>query len=80
MEEKVSKKTTPCWEEAWSYVDLSEVNESDAATEHFFDQYTNYSFTKLVGMAHIFNPHPIINQANSCYKSPPEEKTSVYDW
>ncbi|KIL12661.1 MULTISPECIES: DUF1963 domain-containing protein [Bacillus] len=47
----------PCWEEAWSYVDLSEVNESDEATEHFFDQYTNYSFTKIGGYgAYIQSP------------------------
>ncbi|MCY7433658.1 DUF1963 domain-containing protein, partial [Bacillus safensis] len=39
----------PCWEEAWSYVDLSEVNESEEATNHFFNQYTNYSFTKIGG-------------------------------
>ncbi|WFO48431.1 DUF1963 domain-containing protein [Bacillus pumilus] len=47
----------PCWEETWSYVDLSEVNESDEATEHFFDQYTNYSFTKIGGYgAYIQSP------------------------
>ncbi|MGG1696603.1 DUF1963 domain-containing protein [Bacillus zhangzhouensis] len=47
----------PCWEEAWSYVDLSEVNESEEASDHFFKQYTNYSFTKIGGYgAYIQSP------------------------
>ncbi|MDQ0816265.1 hypothetical protein QF033_000843 [Bacillus pumilus] len=51
------QKDYPCWEKAWSYVDLSEVNESEEATEHFFKQYTNYSFTKIDGYgAYIQSP------------------------
>ncbi|KKK08980.1 MULTISPECIES: DUF1963 domain-containing protein [unclassified Bacillus (in: firmicutes)] len=47
----------PCWEEAWSYVDLSEVNESEEATDHFFEHYSNYSFTKIGGYgAYIQSP------------------------
>lgn len=50
------QKDFPCWEEAWSYVDLTEVNESEEATDHFFSEYY-YSFTKIGGYgAYIQSP------------------------
>lgn len=54
---KAEQADFPCWEEAWSYVDLSEVNENDEATDYFFEHYSNKSFTKIGGYgAYIQSP------------------------
>ncbi|WP_240463781.1 DUF1963 domain-containing protein [Paenibacillus apiarius] len=39
----------PCWEEAWDYADLTEVNEDDELSDQFFDEFTRYTFTKIGG-------------------------------
>jgi hypothetical protein len=35
----------PCWEESWEYFDMTEIN------ERFFDEFTQYSSTKIGGFA-----------------------------
>ncbi|MFP7344011.1 DUF1963 domain-containing protein [Bacillus safensis] len=64
----------PCWEEAWSYVDLSEVNESEEATNHFFNQYTNYSFTKIGGYGAYIQSPPHQQQGEFMLQIASEEK------
>ncbi|MGG1882962.1 DUF1963 domain-containing protein [Bacillus safensis] len=64
----------PCWEEAWSYVDLSEVNESEEATNHFFHQYTNYSFTKIGGYGAYIQSPPHQQQGEFMLQIASEEK------
>ena len=39
----------PGWEDAWSLVDLTPVNESEAATEYFFESFARYGCTKVGG-------------------------------
>ncbi len=39
----------PSWEEAWSYVDLSEINESEFLRNRFFDNFNQYKDTKIGG-------------------------------
>jgi len=39
----------PGWEEAWNVVDLTAVNEDEAASEAFFSQFKNHSCTKMGG-------------------------------
>ncbi|WAT81615.1 DUF1963 domain-containing protein [Bacillus safensis] len=64
----------PCWEEAWSYVDLTEVNESEEATDHFFNQYTNYSFTKIGGYGAYIQSPPHQQQGEFMLQIASEEK------
>ncbi|WP_163115685.1 DUF1963 domain-containing protein [Bacillus safensis] len=64
----------PCWEEAWTYVDLSEVNESEEATNHFFHQYTNYSFTKIGGYGAYIQSPPHQQQGEFMLQIASEEK------
>ncbi|MDA1475175.1 DUF1963 domain-containing protein [Bacillus changyiensis] len=52
MKWSLSKTTDyPCWEEAWTYADLTEVNEDDEMSDRFFDDFSRYSFTKIGGYA-----------------------------
>jgi hypothetical protein len=39
----------PGWEDAWELVDLTLVNESEAASDFFFEKYQNYPGTKIGG-------------------------------
>ncbi|MBG9910732.1 MULTISPECIES: DUF1963 domain-containing protein [Bacillus] len=64
----------PCWEEAWSYVDLSEVNESEEATDYFFQQYSNYSFTKIGGYGAYIQSPPHQKQGEFMLQIASEEK------
>jgi len=41
----------PCWEEAWDYYDLSEINESDELSDRFFDEFDQYDSSKIGGYA-----------------------------
>ncbi|KIL09819.1 DUF1963 domain-containing protein [Bacillus safensis] len=68
------QKDFPCWEEAWSYVDLTEVNESEEATDHFFNQYTNYSFTKIGGYGAYIQSPPHQQQGEFMLQIASEEK------
>lgn len=42
---------TPCWEEAWNYFDLTEINESEELSNRFFDEFERYIYTKIGGYA-----------------------------
>jgi Domain of unknown function (DUF1963) len=39
----------PCWEEAWDYADMTEINEDDEASDQFFDEFSRYTGTKIGG-------------------------------
>lgn len=41
----------PCWEESWKYHDMSVINEDDALTERFFEEFNSYMYTKIGGYA-----------------------------
>ncbi|MCM2990465.1 YwqG family protein [Bacillus safensis] len=64
----------PCWEEAWSYVDLTEVNESEEAIDHFFNEYSNYSFTKIGGYGAYIQSPPHQQQGEFMLQIASEEK------
>ncbi|APT48840.1 hypothetical protein BSA171_15320 [Bacillus safensis] len=68
------QKDFPCWEEAWSYVDLTEVNESEEATDHFFSEYSNYSFTKIGGYGAYIQSPPHQQQGEFMLQIASEEK------
>ncbi|WP_303983922.1 DUF1963 domain-containing protein [Niallia circulans] len=48
---KADSDDYPCWEEAWDYVDLTEVNEDEDASDQFFDEFDSYPQTKIGGYA-----------------------------
>lgn len=39
----------PCWEEAWDYVDMTDINKDDAARKRYFEQFSRYRQTKIGG-------------------------------
>jgi uncharacterized protein YwqG len=45
------KPDYPCWEEAWDYLDLTEINASEELSERFFDEFDRYTQTKIGGYA-----------------------------
>lgn len=45
----LSETEGPGWEDAWELVDLESVNESEEASEEFFDRFQNHSGTKVGG-------------------------------
>lgn len=45
----LSEPERPEWEEAWGLVDLTPINESEEASEEFFERYPNYHGTKVGG-------------------------------
>jgi uncharacterized protein YwqG len=46
---KLSNTEGPDWETAWDLTDLTAINESDDASDEFFERYSNYSGTKIGG-------------------------------
>lgn len=59
----------PGWEGAWELVDLAAVNEDEAASETFFDEFTRHSGTKVGGypyeIAHGVGRHDVVFQVGS---------------
>lgn len=48
----------PCWEEAWDYANLDDINESDELSDLFFDTFTTYERTKIGGYASYIQSPP----------------------
>lgn len=45
----LSETESPGWEEAWGLVDLESVNDSEEASEEFFDKFVSHPGTKIGG-------------------------------
>lgn len=67
------KPDYPCWEEAWTYIDLTEINESEELCDRFLDEYERYYRTKIGGYASYIQS-PCLGKFNYIFQISSEEK------
>lgn len=66
-------KDYPCWEEAWEYVDMTDINQSEELRERFFDELDSYPKTKIGGYA-AYIQSPCSEDYNYIFQISSEEK------
>ena len=76
---ELSESDAPCWETACNIIDMKAINESEVASDLFFEKYTNYSGTKIGGWPTEIQ-HFVGNEENEFVFQIGSEGKSNWQW